>query len=157
MIHRIASDPGRLSRRLFDDAVAAGIDPGAYVEALAIVVRTINLDSFAQTLGSPERALPRPAPGAPSGGVPDGANDREAWVPMLPLSHPFFGGKQVPNVVRALSLVPDELLALVDLISVEYLGPRHVADATYDPGRALNRAQMELIAGRVSALNQCFY
>jgi hypothetical protein len=62
---------------------------------------------------------------------------------------------KVPNVVRALSLVPDEVRGLLDLSAAHYLSPAQMMDLS--AGRALDRLQIELLAGRVSALNECFY
>jgi hypothetical protein len=44
---------------------------------------------------------------------------------------------------------------LKDLSAAHYLSPEKMVDLT--AGRSLDRSQMELIAGRVSALNECFY
>jgi hypothetical protein len=55
-----------------------------------------------------------------------------------------------------MSLVPDEVRTLADLSGVHYLAMVDVPN----PGAArghLTRPQMELVAGRVSALNGCFY
>jgi hypothetical protein len=84
-----------------------------------------------------------------------------AWLPWLALDSTegrelFEGRPRVPNVARALSLVPDAVRQLNGLSAVHYLP----IDAVMDPHahmRALTRAQMELVAGRVSALNECFY
>ena len=62
-----------------------------------------------------------------------------------------------PTYVRtALSVVPEEAAALFHLVDAQYLPAAVMADpdAKY---RALSRAQMELIAGRVSSINGCFY
>ena len=62
------------------------------------------------------------------------------------------------NVIRALSLAPDEVRTLNDLGGAHYITHGHVRDpsATKD-GSVLSRAQIELVAGRVSILNDCFY
>jgi hypothetical protein len=60
------------------------------------------------------------------------------------------------NVVRALSLVPDEVRALREQVSAHYLSPDEVPDPRARRG-TLSRPQMELVAGRVSALRECFY
>ena len=57
---------------------------------------------------------------------------------------------------RAMSLVPDEVRTLFDLSAAHYLPMGQVRDPSTTAG-TLNRVQMELIAGRVSALRQCFY
>ena len=59
-------------------------------------------------------------------------------------------------VRRALSLVPNEASGLFDMVDAQYLPGAIMADLRARH-RAISRAQMELIAGRVSALNGCFY
>ena len=66
----------------------------------------------------------------------------------------LFPGR-VGNVIRAMSLVPDEVRGLKDLSAAHYLPIESIMDVT--AGRAIDRTQIELIAGRVSALNKCFY
>jgi hypothetical protein len=68
----------------------------------------------------------------------------------------LYGSQVVGNVVRALSLVPDEVRTLYDLSATHYLPMGQVRDPSAAVG-TLNRMQIELIAGRVSALHQCFY
>ena len=67
-----------------------------------------------------------------------------------------FGGVNA-NVIRALSLVPDEVKGLLDLLEHQYIEDKKVTDPSYESDRGLSRAQTELLAGRVSALNDCFY
>ncbi len=54
-------------------------------------------------------------------------------------------GRGVPDIVRTMSLRPDFLAAIVDAARL------HFADG------ALTRAQHEMIASYVSALNRCHY
>ena len=61
------------------------------------------------------------------------------------------------NVIRAMSVAPDEVRTLNDLGGVHYLPHGSLMDPSAKLDRALTRPQIELIAGRVSALNQCFY
>ncbi len=61
----------------------------------------------------------------------------------------------VANVIRALSLVPDAVRTLNELGAAHYFSPAEMIDLTR--GRSIDRTQMELIAGRVSALRECFY
>ena len=60
------------------------------------------------------------------------------------------------NVVRALSLVPDEVRTLKDLSAAHYVKMASVRSGAND-GRSITRSQMELLAGRTSALNTCYY
>ena len=67
----------------------------------------------------------------------------------------LYGGGFVPNIMRALSLVPDEVRALRTATSSHYVPVADIPDVTVR--RTLDRTQMELVAARVSAINQCFY
>jgi hypothetical protein len=61
----------------------------------------------------------------------------------------------VANVHRALSLVPEQARVLRRFQIAQYLPTEQVADLSLR--RDLDRMQMELVAARVSALNECFY
>ena len=61
------------------------------------------------------------------------------------------------NVVRALSLVPDALRDWKELAAAQYIPLEKMRDYYQGDARALNRLQMELVAGRVSSINECFY
>ena len=158
--HRIASDPGRLSQAWYEKTLAAGLSDGQYVELLGIVTTVVNLDALHRALGIAPEPLPAPLDGEPTRQRPR-AEMEGAWVPMLALSAPeamplFEGRTRVPNVARAMSLVPHAVVQLKELSEAHYLPMDDVIDPR-KAGRTLSRAQMELIAGRVSALNQCFY
>lgn len=162
VIHRVVTDPGRLSRQWFDDIMAAGLSTEQYVEIIGTLVALISIDSFCRGVGVPLHPLPTPQPGTPSHYRPPGAVQEDAWVPMIPVEGAtgaeadLYDGQAVGNVIRAMSLVPDEVRTLRDLSAVHYLPMGQVRDPSASAG-ALNRMQMELIAGRVSALRQCFY
>jgi hypothetical protein len=162
VIHRIRTDPARLSRRWFQGVQASGLAVGAYVELVGIVTMLAGLDAFARALGIPPFPLPEPRPGEPSRYTPEGTREGIAWVPMLapedaagPESELYEGEPFVPNIMRALSLVPDEVRALRRLSHAHYVPKGKLQDTSY--GRALDRLQMELVAARVSVLNECFY
>lgn len=159
LIHRVRTDSGRLSQRFFALTLDAGVSEGQYVEAVGIVAMTAGLDLLCRALGIEVFALREPVAGKPSGHVPDGLSRGIAWVPLLlpenargPDADIYGGASFVPNIVRALSLVPDHVRALRAWSDVHYLS---VSDLS--ARRALDRPQIELVAARVSALNQCFY
>lgn len=162
VIHRVVTDPGRLSRQWFQGILATGMSAEQYVEIIGTLAALVSIDSFCRGIGVPLHPLPAPQPGAPSRYRPPGAVQEEAWVPMIPVARAtgaeadLYGGQAVGNVVRALSLVPDEVRTLYDLSAVHYLPMEQVRDPGAATG-ALNRMQMELIAGRVAALRRCFY
>jgi hypothetical protein len=162
VIHRVVTDPGRLSRKWYQATIDAGLSAEQYVELLGTLVATVSIDSFCRGIGVPLHPLPVPQPGAPSQYRPPGAVQEDAWVPMIPVERAIgaeadlYGGQAVGNVIRAMSLVPDEVRTLCDLSAAHYLPMGQVRDPSATMG-TLSRMQMELIAGRVSALRQCFY
>ncbi len=162
VIHRVTTDPGRLTKSWFDGVMAAGLEAEQYVEIIGTLVALISIDRFCRGIGVPLHALTGPQAGAPSGYCPDGATQEDAWVPMIPPDNAtgpeadLYGGYQVGNVIRAMSLVPDEVRTLQDLGTVHYL-PSHLVRNPSASAGSLSRMQIELIAGRVSVLQQCFY
>ena len=162
VIHRVRTDPARLSRFWFDAVITGGLDVGPYAELLGIVTMITGVDYFARSLGVERFPLPEPQPGEPSRHVPASAKWGTAWVPMIapedasgPEADLYPPAAMIPNIVRALSVVPSEVRMLQIMASTHYLRIEQIPDPT--ARRALDRMQMELVAARVSALNQCFY
>ena len=65
-------------------------------------------------------------------------------------------GPEASNVRRALSLVPNEAHSFMRLVAAQYLSAFQMKEFNND-SRAIMREQIELIAGRISAINQCAY
>jgi alkylhydroperoxidase family enzyme len=162
VVHRVRMDPARLSRRWFEGVMDSGLGPAEYVEVVGIVALLAGVDFFARALGMPAFPLPEPAAGEPSRSRPESARPGTAWVPMIAAEDAqgteadLYGDAGfIPNIVRALSLVPDHVRALRRLSNAHYVPVGKLQDPSYR--RALDRMQMELVAARVSALNECFY
>ena len=162
VVHRVTTDPGRLSQNWFDAVRAGGLSEEQYVEIIGIVVALISVDAFCRGMGVPLHALPEPQSGEPDHYRPAAAQAGTGWVAMIPNGRALgaekglFGpGGRTANVIRAMSLVPDAVRTLLDLSKAHYLSPEEMTDLRR--GRTLDRAQIELIAGRVSALRECFY
>ena len=162
-VHRLATDASRLTKTWLEKLCASGVSDGHYVELLGIVVGIVSIDEFHRALGLSLEPLPAPEPGEPTQYRPDGLREGIAWVPMLvpaetgEAERDLFPGGRTANVVRAMSLVPDAVRMLQRLSSAHYLPLELVPSPGNSGGRALDRMQIELIAGRVSALNECFY
>lgn len=161
-VHRIRTDPGRLSKPWFDEVIAGGIAEGSYVEMVGVTALVAGLDYFARALGIPPFPLPAPLPGEPLRYRPAAAKPEGAWVPMItpenaagPEADLYGEAAIIPNIMRALSLVPSEVRALRRAAETHYVPVEQISDPTVR--RALDRPQMELVAARVSALNECFY
>jgi hypothetical protein len=162
-VHRIVTEAMRLSQSWVEKLAAAGLSDGHYVELLGVVVAVFSIDEFHRGLGLEPEPLPEPSPGEPSQTRPGGVASGVAWVPMLSYraakkSAPdlYAGMPVAPKVIAAMSLVPDAVRDLRRLSSVHYVADGQVANPLAR-GDALSRAQMELIAARVSVLNESFY
>jgi hypothetical protein len=157
--HRDTPDAARLTERWYRSLLDQGLTAEAYVEALGVTVLVISIDRFHHALGLQLETLPEPLPGEPSRERPQDAREGEAWVPMLngkrAAAEAGLGGPSSAYVIRALSLVPAELRAWWDLSAAQYLAADQMLD--FGSSRAISRSQIELVAGRVSLLNECFY
>ena len=145
--------------------MADGISDAQYVELLGVVIGVLAVDTLTFALGAEPPPLPAPQPGEPSCERPPQARLDGAWLPMVAVGEDtgvaeglYGDARMVPNVVRALSLVPEETRAQKRLGEVQYLPYGNVSNAKRGNDlRALSRVQMELVAARVSKLNECFY
>ncbi len=163
-VHRLATDAPRLTSSWLKGSYNEGMTDGKYIELLGIVVAVISIDGFHRAMGLSPEPLPEPVSGEPSGYRPAGATDMGAWVPMVPPhavseeEADLYGGrKQTANVIAAMSLVPDSVRMLKILSGAHYMTDQEVANPAASGNRAITRPQIELVAGRVSALNDCFY
>jgi hypothetical protein len=148
-VHRIATDPGRLTERWYHGLVGE-LGDAELVELVGVTTTVVSVDTFARALGVPAPDLPAPEEGEPTRLRPSGATVDGHWVPSVPS-----GDAAAPNIRRALSLVPTEAEAFEELGAAMYLPLDDLMD--FERHRAISRPQMELLAARVSALNQCFY
>lgn len=163
-IHRIVSDPGRLSESWYRRTTGAGLSDEAYIELLSVVAIATAVDSFDRACGALPRTLPPIVAGQPTRRRPKGAKPGLGWMPMLAPEDvgaddpPLYAsaGRIGGNVHRALSLVPEAMMQFWDLFETMYL-PQ---DAMRDFGReyrAIDHAQIEMLAARVAVRNQCVY
>ena len=145
----IGADAHRIDRAWAESMIEA-LGDAAYVELGSIVVTVSALDAFGEALGRGHEPLPDAIEdGTPDGARLDAATDIGAYIPM---ADPFPG----PNVGRALSLVPEANTLFFSNVMAMYGGPSgSFFDLKWDG--PLSRPQAELLAARVSALNECFY
>ncbi|MDG1114349.1 MAG: alkylhydroperoxidase-related (seleno)protein [Pseudomonadales bacterium] len=163
MIHQIITDQGRITESQVQALEQSGVSRLAYAELVGIVVCLFSIDEFCRALSQPLLELPQPQPGLASQRTPDNLETNTGFVPMIAreglteavqdLWPEGFGA----NVIRALSAAPDLVRQWKQLAAVFYLPLEEMRNLTQSASRRLNRMQMELIAGRVSAINRCFY
>ena len=147
-VRKVAADAGKIDR-LWANKQIASIGNGPYAELVSIVASVSAVDAFSEALGRPREMLPSPTGGSRSGVKSDNAVDIGGYLPMV---DPWEG----PNVSRALSLVPAANELFMQNVSSMYVGRGGgFNDMVWDG--PLSRPQAELLAARVSSVNECFY
>jgi hypothetical protein len=163
-IHRIRTDPGRLSRSWFQGLADNGMVEERYVETVGVIANVVAVDTFTKGLGLDPWPLPAPQLGEPTRQRPAAASRKLAWVHTLAPQDAigtadedlYAGRPTAAHIYQAMSLVPSAVKGFFDLVVNQYLPPQAMMDFDNEY-RAINHAQIELVAGRVSALNQCVY
>ena len=164
IVERLAVSPKDVDQAFYDQALEDGLSDAEYVEIVGIVSRITDIDVFARGIGVALRPLPSARPGEPSRGRPTEAVLELAWAPTIPngpdggeLGAALYGGKPKPYILRALSLVPDELRAHIELEGLQYTQLDRIFEFDFQYHEGLTRPQVEVVAGRISALNECFF
>ena len=161
LVHRLTTDSGRLTRAWAEGVLAAGVSEEIYIEIVSIVCVAMVIDTFRRSLDLAPFDLPAPVAGAPSGYRAPGAARHDAWISLVQPEDAvesdgdLYRGAASP-VLKALSLVPQAKRDYWDLAEVHYLPGSEMTNFATDV-RAIDRMQIELVAGRVSALHQCVY
>ena len=161
MIHMIVADPGRLTHGWYTRTLESGIPDTHFVEIVSIIAHTTAIDTFAKGIGVPVRGLPSPRDGEPSQYRPAEAKQNRAWAPNViwedagPNEADYFVGRG-SSIRESITLVPDEARSFFSLATAQYLSGPQMRDFENE-FRAITHLQIELLAARVSALNQCTY
>jgi hypothetical protein len=163
VIHRVVSDTEGINGKWINGILSSGLSDGQYVELLGIVVMVFSIDEFNRAIGAAPQPLPEPGTGPADNYRPPNLETETGFVPMIPADGNT--GKEADlwhkgrtgNVIRALSLVPDAVRDLLLLSDAQYISHGEIMAFRPEAGRAIDRMQIELVAGRVSALNECFY
>lgn len=162
-VQKIVVDNANLSREWVEEVCAAeGMSDAHYIELLGVLVHVFSIDELHRALDIPLEPLPLPLAGEPSRRRPSGARQGDGWLAITPPDALdaedeglYEGAPFAANVLTALSLVPGNLPWLADLSHAHYLS--YVEMRETGKLRGIDRAQQELIASRVSVLNECFY
>lgn len=147
VVHRTASDPGRLTRTWAKQHIST-VGEEIYTELVGVTAIVTVLDRFDRAMGRSERPLPEPVDGEPTRVRPDGVGDVGAWVDQTT-------GATRANVTRSLSLVPVTDRSWRQLVETHYSHGAAFTNLRWD--RPLSRPQTELVAARTTALSECFY
>ncbi len=158
LVARVVHDPAGLQDTPLEDLLGADLTVDEYVEVVAVAAKVVAIDLLCAGLAATPPPLPTPGDGTPSRVRPAAAGDLGARVPMLTaedLADEIGPGTYHVNVRRGHSLVPEEAALQVRLTEALYV-PDLLAHGMAGR-RGLDRAQLEAVATRVSALNRCFY
>lgn len=162
VIHRVRNDASRTTESFYQSILSQGVTAGEYVETIGILATVVAIDSFALAMGQSVPELPTAIAGEPSRHSPAGAKSNLAWVPTVApedvteAEADLYENLAGVNIHRALSFVPAEVRGFFDLDFVHYLPDAALRDFSREY-RDLTHAQIEFLAARVSAINQCEY
>jgi len=124
-----------------------------YVELCAIVSTVAAVAHFCRNIGVAVPPLPAPTAGSPTGEqVEQIASARYNWVPVAAPAD------ETAAVVQAYTAVPGEQRNTWRMAAAQYMPNEEMGDPDWRrrPG-GLTRAQMELVAARLTLLRECFY
>ena len=164
VVHQLAVSPKDFLQVNYDKAIAGGLSDTEFVEMVGIISRMTAIDVFSRGIGVPLRPLPPAKLGEPSRQRPKAAIKEQAFPPTIPNppeggpeADELYGGHPKPYIVRGLSLVPSELQMHLEQEQVQYLPMGKILEPQYQHHEGLTRSQAEIVAGRISALNECFF
>ena len=151
LAYRLARHAGTITQEWYEQIITEGMHPLEWVEVVGIVVATVPVIAFARAAGLPSPVMPSAVDGEAHGR--EAAELAPATLNWVPVAAP---ADRTASVVQALSALPDEWENLWQLAGVQYMSDAQMADPLWNRG-TLSRPQMELIAGRISRIRECFF
>jgi alkylhydroperoxidase family enzyme len=150
--HRVARHAGTVTEAWYREMLAEGMSELEWVEVVGVVCATVPPVAFARAIGAPLPEVDDALDGdAPTGHVAERlAAATLNWVPVAAPADIR------ASVVQALSALPDEFDNLWRLAAAQYMSDSDMADPAWSRG-TLSRPQMELVAGRISRIRECFF
>lgn len=149
--YRVARHAGTITEQWYEQIISEGMHPIEWVEIVGIVVATVPPMAFARAIGASLPALPVAVEGEPHGR--EATELAPATLNWVPVAAP---ADARASVVQALSALPDEWDNLWRLAEAQYMSDAQMADPRWNRG-TLSRPQMELAAGRISRIRECFF
>lgn len=146
-VERVAVEAGAIERP-WAEAVIDELGDVAYAELVAVVAIVVSTDRACGLLGRPVEPPPEPMDGAPTGERAETTAELGAYLPIA-------AGFPGAHIAKSLSIAPTANLRRLGIVRALYSGTRF-GELRWDDG-ALDRPQVELVAARTSALNECFY
>jgi hypothetical protein len=150
--YRLALHAGTMTADTYRAAVGQ-LGELPYVELCAIVSTVAAVAHFCRNIGVEIPPLPAPGPGRPTGERPaEIVPARYNWVPVAAPAD------AMAAVVQAYTAVPGEQRNTWRMAAAQYMPDTEMVDPAWQrrPG-GLSRAQMELVAARLTLVRECFY
>ena len=147
VVERVAVSPSSINIETYEHIIQR-MGENKYAELAAVISQIVPIDHLHDALGLGREELPVPREGAITTERPSGLVTGVGFLPTLPT-------EGLPHVAVALSLSLADNARRMLLVRAMYSG-----DSFNDmvwTHRSLNRPQVELVAARTSALNECFY
>jgi hypothetical protein len=150
--YRLARHAGTITRDVYE-SVSRDIGELPFVEVCAIVSTVAAVWHFCRNIGAPVPPLPPVVDGEPTGRRPERLAAAELnWVPVEAPAD------QTAAVVQAYTAVPGEQFNTWRMADAQYMPNLDMVDPAWTRREGgLSRAQMELVAARVTMLRDCFY
>ena len=151
-VYRITRHAGTITESVYRAAVGE-LGELPYVELCGISSTVAAVAHFCRNIGVPVPALPAPVEGEPTRTQPEHLDRaRYNWVPVAAPAD------EVAAVVQAYTAVPDEQRNTWRMAAAQYMPADEMVDPDWRrrPG-GLSRAQMELVAARLTKARDCFY
>jgi hypothetical protein len=151
-VYRLARHAGTVTVDVYD-SVSGELGELPYVELCGIVSTVAAVAHFCRDIGIPVPPLPAPCEGEPTGARPDRV--AQPQYNCVPVAEP---ADEVAAVVQAYTAVPGENLNNWRMAAVQYMPVAEMVHPDWQrrPG-GLSRAQMELVAARLTRVRDCFY
>jgi hypothetical protein len=149
----VARHAGTLTENWYRAVVAALDESGdmRFVELVGIACTVAAVVAFRRAVGLDPWELPEPVAGEPSFSSP--ANLVPADLNWVRVTAPADVRAAVVQAFTSVTAEHDRLWMLAD---AQYIPDLEMVDPHWTRG-TLSRAQMELVAARVSLLRECFY
>ena len=162
IVHRVVTDPGRLTAGWYRSVRGLGVGEDEYVEIVAVATVATVIDIFALAVGLPAPDLPAVQDGIPPRRREPTATPGPGWVATVapenasPDFAPFYANESGFYIRRSLTLLPGEALKFWAIMNPLYMPDPRIRELD-GLDRAISRAQMEFLAARASMLLGCYY
>ncbi len=156
LVHKLQNDSGRITSSWVREILDMGMTDEEYVEASGTISTSIVIDTYAYGLGLALEEIPPAEDQSPSMDRLRKVTEDGAFFPITDTGPEESGGgglNRTPNIVRAMGLVPSAVEEFFGVMAHHYGLP----GGSFRENTTLQRPQVELIAAKVSAINECFY